>query len=200
MDRSEDLEDNETCAPEIICESQSLSFDESDYSNEDPISQSSNLYNLIGSAMCVDNKKTTTKHVSSNLTEKTCLNCNRRVNTSFNLPCFCSTHNEKANILNNLKNKGLEQNVSKIESKHKAIVCSCCREIGHIGKDCPKDPNTRTGVNPFDELQRISQLKQSKMISKIQTNRKYDVDKEGFSDIDCLKATIKEKNNLMLKK
>ena len=77
--------------------------------------------------------------------------------------------------------------------KTTVIICTSCKAAGHLAKDCPKDPNTRTGANPIEELARISQLKTPKIATKCNTKRKYEADDDGFKDIDALKATLKEK-------
>jgi hypothetical protein len=71
--------------------------------------------------------------------------------------------------------------------------CTSCKEHGHTNKNCPKDPNTRTGADPFEELTRISQLPFSKATPKIKS-AKYKLEREGFNDIKDLQKLIKEKN------
>ena len=48
---------------------------------------------------------------------------------------------------------------SKEGSKKSAKVrCFACKEIGHKAKDCPRDPNLRTGYTEQKELRRIDQV------------------------------------------
>jgi hypothetical protein len=36
--------------------------------------------------------------------------------------------------------------------------CNCCKELGHIINDCPRDPNLRTNEDPYDELERTQKI------------------------------------------
>lgn len=38
------------------------------------------------------------------------------------------------------------------KSKLKQLKCVCCKEVGHLAKDCKRDPNIRTGANTFEEI------------------------------------------------
>ena len=47
----------------------------------------------------------------------------------------------------------------KTKGKHlKYMRCNCCKELGHIIDDCPRDPNLRTNEDPFDELERTQKI------------------------------------------
>jgi hypothetical protein len=76
-------------------------------------------------------------------------------------------------------------------------LCSNCKEFGHLSKTCPKDPNARSGLDPKGELERITKLKTPKLQPK-NIHGKYEVDKEGFRDIEKLKAKVGEKRNLFM--
>jgi hypothetical protein len=198
----EDVEDNETCAPEIICGSAGNSFNDSDLSN-DPISQSSNVFEMPQPR----EKKSSLRinPILQALSQKSnlvCRNCNRKCNKAFNIPCSCNYIQSKSPT--DISGLELEEefemsprkNIEKIEKSKQSTgkVCTSCRKVGHSAKECPIDPNTRTGINPIAELQRISNLKSNKNTKKnISTTRNYDDLKEGFNDIASLKATIKAK-------
>lgn len=201
-------EDNETCAPEIICGSASNSFNESDISLETPYCQSSDIFELPK-----DHKKPTKGKrftIATIKIENICINCDKKYNKALNLDTACIYHKDKWNgnlypCCNQSYFGALGCKTSRhmtLDEKEKEKIklvefCTSCREYGHLAKNCPKDPNTRTGENPLEELHRISLLKSSKIPCKVMTtNRKYEVDKEGFSDIAKLKATIKAKKTL----
>jgi len=42
--------------------------------------------------------------------------------------------------------------------KNLKVRCYSCKEVGHLSKDCIRDPNMRTSYNPEKEMLRVSQL------------------------------------------
>jgi hypothetical protein len=185
-------EDVETCAPEIVFDSAGHSFSGSDVSN-DPISQSANaVFVALPRPAAAINPII---HAFSHKTEAICNHCHRKCNKAFNLPCSCS-YNQDFHEFDQGKEEFYGKNEEFIE-KYKQTggkVCTSCRKVGHIAKDCPHDPNTRTGINPMAELQRISMMKRGKMTLKNRAaTRNYDDLKDGFSDIASLKDIIKAK-------
>ena len=47
-------------------------------------------------------------------------------------------------------------------SQARNLKCMCCKEIGHLTKDCPRDPNLKTHVTDLtyqEEMARIMQIK-----------------------------------------
>jgi hypothetical protein len=201
MDRreSDEIEETETCAPEILCESRVSSFDDFDVSAHDPLYQSDNHLQDIRTSENQSKLKT----VQPFRQASPCNNCHKNVYKAFGLPCPCTLDPSKR-IFNaffsknhpNLKIKDFKNAVPALTPNKVVKICSSCRELGHHSKECPKDPNTRTGANPMDELRRISELKSSKINHKLMTNRKYEVDRDSFNDIACLKATVNKNNNI----
>lgn len=199
---NEEVEDNETCAPEIICVSGESDFDESDF--DCPISQSADIFNLPKEI-----KKAPAKNLQFAPTpsQSICVNCWKTYNKSLNMMCSCTFHSQPWNgriyeccnqtYINSTGCKSGKHTEIKEKSKETQRLCTSCRESGHISKDCPKDPNTRTGINPLEELQRISKLNSNKFqVKPVQTLRKYEFDKNDFNDIANLKATIQAKSRI----
>ncbi|OMJ72641.1 hypothetical protein SteCoe_28866 [Stentor coeruleus] len=135
--------------------------------------------------------------------QETCEVCNRQFNNLTNFDWSCVYHPFQWNgFIYRCCGKTKKQSPGCSTSKHKKtqtpkppqifFSCTSCKDHGHTSKDCPKDPNTRTGVDPFSELNRISQLNFSKMTPKIKS-AKYELEREGFNDIKDLQKLIKEK-------
>lgn len=195
--RDVDMEDNETCAPEIICE---RSFDENDISLYDP--------DLGNTENCVLERDPNRRFVY-NKSEK---NGTWSLNETPDLKSTGKTERgpgprrftENLNIFKSHECEGFVKFTSREEAKEKdmkicGMLCTSCRNSEHLARDCPKDPNTRSGANPLEELERISKLKTPKVTMKnMGINRKYHSDKEGFKDIAALIATIKAKNVLQI--
>lgn len=187
-----DFEDNETCAPEIICD---RSFDENDVSLYEPDRE--NTEN------CVLERDPDRKFVY-NKSEK---NGTRSLNETPDIKSTGKTERVKGarrftgnlNIFKFSECEGLTKLTGREEVKeikNCGMVCTSCRNSEHLVRDCPKDPNTRSGANPLEELERISKLKTPKITMKnMGINQKYRSDKEGFKDIAALIATIKAKND-----
>lgn len=86
------------------------------------------------------------------------------------------------------------KHVTMEENPKKVIVkCSGCKALGHYSKECPMDPNTRTGANPLSELERISSLGKAKSTNRMSSTKKYHVGSQDFTDIACLKSLVKYK-------
>lgn len=189
----DDHEDRETCAPEILFGSASNSFNESEISFECPFIQSTQLPPIR------------TKNIFSQIKPKNslttlCMVCKSLYDPLLNSQWSCKYHKEKWNS-NTFPCCG-QGNIDApgcCTGKHSDVVraeaqnmCSNCKESKHLSKDCPKDPNTRSGVDQQGELERIIKLKTPKLLPKsIHCN--YEQEKDGFSDIEKLKLTIKEK-------
>lgn len=136
--------------------------------------------------------------------QETCMVCSRQFNNLTNFDWSCVHHPLQWNgFIYGCCGKTKKQSVGCSTSKHKknqtpkpiqiSSSCTSCKEHGHTSKYCPKDPNTRTGADPFEELNRISQLNFSKATPKIKS-AKYKLEREGFDDIKNLQKIIKEKN------
>ena len=47
----------------------------------------------------------------------------------------------------------------KTKGKHlKYMRCNCCKELGHIIDNCPRDPNIRTHEDPYTEIERTQKI------------------------------------------
>ena len=175
MSHNPNEDDNETCVPEIITGSRSLSFDESKVDEREADDMI-----FIGSIEEEKNKLTDPFNVFRRAFNVKQGPGEKKDNTNAGL-CF-----------------GLGKKQAQKREKRESVscqICASCRKSGHGLKDCPNDPNARTGVDQFEELQRISLLKTPKQFKKpMVSNKKYKQDK-GFNDIINLKATIKEKKN-----
>ncbi|CDW73124.1 ankyrin repeat domain containing protein [Stylonychia lemnae] len=51
------------------------------------------------------------------------------------------------------------------KSRIKQLKCICCKEAGHLAKDCMRDPNLRTNQNIQEELLRIDKYKEYKKLN-----------------------------------
>jgi hypothetical protein len=54
-----------------------------------------------------------------------------------------------------------EDEAGKLKTKGrnlKYMRCNCCKELGHIIDDCPRDPNLRTREDPYEELERTQKI------------------------------------------
>ena len=50
-------------------------------------------------------------------------------------------------------------------AKNRRIKCICCKEVGHLARDCKREPNIRTDMSPEEELERIDQFKEFKRLN-----------------------------------
>lgn len=48
-----------------------------------------------------------------------------------------------------------EDDITKNEKMITKIRCYCCKEIGHLITDCPRDPNIRSNVEAEEDFERI---------------------------------------------
>lgn len=49
--------------------------------------------------------------------------------------------------------------------KARQLKCTCCKDIGHMAEECPKDPNIRQAYDPDEEEDRLNQnMKLSKKL------------------------------------
>ena len=210
-----DQADRETCAPDILYETGSISFNESeisfDYGYQEPRNQ---LLHFFPSALAHTpnlnpglNRKSPSINSSPIMT--LCIVCKSLFNPHFNPHGSCMFHKERWTF-NGFPCSGSNDKSSEgcCISKHSADLkheietetpklCSNCKEFGHLSKACPKDPNARSGLDPKGELERITKLKTPKLQPK-NIHGKYEVDKEGFRDIEKLKAKVGEKRNLFM--
>jgi hypothetical protein len=219
----DDQADRETCAPEILYETGSISFNESEISFDCPVIDSANQFSPFSPNLnpshrpglspgplnspiprqSIKNSSNPFVHSIATL----CLTCKSLYNPNFNPHGSCIFHKERWNSGSyTCCGSPVKNSSGCCISRHSAEtraeietetlkLCSNCKELGHLSKLCPKDPNTRSGVDPKVELERITKLKTPKIQPK-NIHGNYEVDKEGFKDIEKLKAKIKEKRSL----
>jgi len=48
---------------------------------------------------------------------------------------------------------------NKNKSNYKMMKCYCCKEMGHLLHECPRDPNIKTRGDPLEDNKRIQRLK-----------------------------------------
>ena len=46
-----------------------------------------------------------------------------------------------------------------IQKQLKNVRCFCCKEVGHLIEQCPRDPNLKTKNDAVEELERVKQIK-----------------------------------------
>jgi hypothetical protein len=135
--------------------------------------------------------------------DQICRNCNKRFMKSANSSWSCSYHPNKWNgFIYSCCGKSNKFSPGCITSKHYWVEteekqwqgCLSCKNSSHLTKDCPQDPNLRTGANPTDELDRIRRLQPQRSSQRLRTGRAYKNDDDGFKDINRLKIAIQEKN------
>ena len=199
-----DAEDNETCAPEVVCDG-SQTIDDNDISYYDPSPAASEIVKLERDPNRIYTYNRSEPQDPKNYTPST--NGSNKYNKLLNPSRSPKMNNQKTNIFHqhtcinpeksDISHSSIRNSERKeSECKKAPMICTSCRTAGHTARDCPKDPNTRSGANPFEELERISHLRTPKITMKdIRTNRKHHTEKEGFKDIADLIATIKEKQN-----
>ena len=50
------------------------------------------------------------------------------------------------------------------ERQLKYMKCNCCKEIGHSIAECPRDPNIKTKEDPVDDLIRILEIQDNRVL------------------------------------
>ena len=74
------------------------------------------------------------------------------------LGCYVSKHEPK----NEEEEDGRLEGVY---NPNDGAICSSCRQIGHKAHECLRDPNVRSGQDPFDEDIRIDGIRKKKKVN-----------------------------------
>ena len=71
--------------------------------------------------------------------------------------CKFSKHESKEDEDEDMVEQQEQDNEDLKKNKH--ARCFCCKEKGHMAKECPRDTNMKTTKDPNDEMMRIQKAK-----------------------------------------